>query len=240
VLIKKASVDPTFRQVLLEGRAEAAHEIGLELSPAEVATLNSVPSAQIEKIIENTTVPDAQRRAFLGQVGTVMLAALTLGLSACDNRETVIVEGTPQIVEKGIRPDCPTKQVTQARGESEQLDVSVESEEMNSVTVRVGYECAFETGQITIEFRQNPNVQGADITLKPAQSIAVSRGSGEVTFHASGTGGTTNWLVVQLRSTTEQCQQAPTSWPQRTYVPGEHVVEECVVWKIVWHPKEWQ
>jgi hypothetical protein len=57
VLIKKASVDPEFRDLLLEKRAEAAHEIGLELSPAEVAAINAVPAAQLEQVIANTRVP---------------------------------------------------------------------------------------------------------------------------------------------------------------------------------------
>lgn len=43
VLVKKAAIDPAFREVLLEKRGAAA---------AEIATLNSVPRAQIEQIIE--------------------------------------------------------------------------------------------------------------------------------------------------------------------------------------------
>ncbi len=51
ILVKKASVDSKFRELLPEKRAADAAEMGLELSVAEVATLNSVPRAQIEQII---------------------------------------------------------------------------------------------------------------------------------------------------------------------------------------------
>ena len=78
ILVKKASVDPGFREILLEKRAAAAAEIGLELSPAEATTLNSVPQSQIEQIIENTIVPDEHRRVFLGKTAAAMLAVLGL------------------------------------------------------------------------------------------------------------------------------------------------------------------
>ncbi len=80
VLIKKASVDPEFRTVLIEKRAKAAAEIELELSAAEAAMLKAIPGVQIQKIIENTTIPDEHRRAFLGKVAAAMLALIGLGL----------------------------------------------------------------------------------------------------------------------------------------------------------------
>ena len=84
VLIKKAAVDPEFRALLLEKRGQAAAEIGLDLSSAETAMLSSIPRKQIETIIENTTVPDEQRRAFLGKIATLMLAAIGVGLIGGD------------------------------------------------------------------------------------------------------------------------------------------------------------
>jgi hypothetical protein len=87
VLVKKASVDPPFRELLLEKRALAASEIGLELSPAEIATINSVPRAQIEQIIRNTTVPDEHRRVFLGKIAAAMLALIGFGLSGCSTED---------------------------------------------------------------------------------------------------------------------------------------------------------
>lgn len=89
ILIKKAAVDLEFRALLLERRAEAAREIDLALSPAEMALLNSVPVAAIEQIIANTTVPDRHRRVFLGKVAGLMLAALGVQLPAgCSNTYT--------------------------------------------------------------------------------------------------------------------------------------------------------
>jgi hypothetical protein len=86
VLVKKASVDPAFRQALLEKRAAAAAEIGLELSATEATMLNSVPQSQIEQIVQNTTVPDEHRRVFLGKAAAAMVAVLGLagfGLTTC-------------------------------------------------------------------------------------------------------------------------------------------------------------
>jgi hypothetical protein len=76
VLVKKAAIDPEFRALLLAQRAEAANAIGLVLDPAEVAMLNTVPAAQLEAIIDRTTVPVESRAAFLGRAAAVMLAAL--------------------------------------------------------------------------------------------------------------------------------------------------------------------
>jgi hypothetical protein len=87
VLVKKASVDAAFCELLLDKRALAASEIGLELSPAEIATLNSVPRSQIEQIIRNTKVPDEHRRVFLGKIAAAMLALLGFGLSSCSTED---------------------------------------------------------------------------------------------------------------------------------------------------------
>ncbi len=76
VLVKKASVDAQFRALLLDKRAGAAAEIGLELAPAETALVNTVPAAQIEAVIARTRVPDEHRRAFLGRAAAAMLAAI--------------------------------------------------------------------------------------------------------------------------------------------------------------------
>ncbi len=51
VLVKKASVDADFAELLLERRAEAADEIGLEMTEAEVAMLAAVPEVQLRAII---------------------------------------------------------------------------------------------------------------------------------------------------------------------------------------------
>jgi len=116
VLIKKASLDPAFCRLLLEHRAAAAHEIELELTPSEAAILDAVPEAQLRAMIDRTTVPDAQRRAFLGTLGATMLAAVLAGCEPPTPDETPVAPAgtrpewataTPTIieVEKGIRPE---------------------------------------------------------------------------------------------------------------------------------------
>lgn len=79
VLVKKASVDPAFKMLLLGQRADAARKIGLELDTAESLMLAAVPNAQLEAIIARTSVPQEHRRAFLGQAAAAMLAALVAG-----------------------------------------------------------------------------------------------------------------------------------------------------------------
>jgi acyl carrier protein len=76
VLLKKASVDPPFKDLLLGRRAKAAETIGLALEPGEVLMLQSVSTEQLDGIIARTTVPQEHRRAFLGQAAVAMLAAL--------------------------------------------------------------------------------------------------------------------------------------------------------------------
>lgn len=76
VLIKKASVDPKFRRLLLDKRAEAAYEINLDLSQAEADMLGGIPREQLEQIIQNTKVPPEQREVFSGCLGKIMLATV--------------------------------------------------------------------------------------------------------------------------------------------------------------------
>jgi acyl carrier protein len=76
VLVKKASVDPAFKAILLDRRAAAADEIGLQLAPAEAMMLAATPREQLETIVARTSVPQSHRRAFLGQAAAAMLAVL--------------------------------------------------------------------------------------------------------------------------------------------------------------------
>jgi hypothetical protein len=77
VLIKKASVDPEFKRLFLEKRADAASEIDLKLSEAERSMLSSISVEQLEKIIDNTKVRPEHRMIFLGKVAMLMLAVVT-------------------------------------------------------------------------------------------------------------------------------------------------------------------
>lgn len=248
VLVKKASVDPAFRQKLLDNRAAAAHEIELELSAVETAMLNSVPRSQIEKIIENTTVPDEQRRAFLGKMGAVMVAVLGLELSA--GAQQVHTTRQPErwatLRWFGISADVPVKHPTSppvvpVETGNEQLDAQVLDETAYSATVRVTYECPFETGEVMVFFRRVVSWPRAQIPTQPLRAM-VSEGSGEVTFRASGQGGTTDRLVVRLRSTTRQCSDAATwlpGWSLGNHQPGEYVVGQCVIWRVKEYSKVW-
>lgn len=107
VLVKKASVDPAFKELLLGRRAAAAEEIGLKLDPAEAMMLQAVPRRQLETIIARTTVPQEHRRAFLGKVAAAMLATVGISVSGCD------------AFVKGIRPDDARKPTPSKDGKDE-------------------------------------------------------------------------------------------------------------------------
>jgi hypothetical protein len=116
ILVKKASVDPAFRAVLLERRAAAADEIGLALEPNEAMLLSAVPAEQLEAIVDRTSVPDEHRRAFLGHVAAAMLAALGVGLAgptglASGQGGGGIFPDRPP-APTGIRPDKPDDKPT--------------------------------------------------------------------------------------------------------------------------------
>ena len=83
VLIKKASVDADFKNLLLERRGSAAEHIAIELSEEEVVLLNTIPRVQLEGIIERTKIKPANRTVFLGKVGVLMLAAVAAGIAGC-------------------------------------------------------------------------------------------------------------------------------------------------------------
>ena len=76
ILVKKASVDPAFKELLIEKRAEAAREIDLKLDSAERVILTNVPKDHLEGIIARTKVNWKHRAAFLGKTAAVMLTAL--------------------------------------------------------------------------------------------------------------------------------------------------------------------
>jgi acyl carrier protein len=106
VLLKKASVDPTFRTAFLERRGEMAQEIGLSLEPEETVMLRAVRREQLEAIIASTSVPEAHRRAFLGQAAAAMLAALGI---VAGRPGTAAGQVPAPLKPGGIRPDMPDK-----------------------------------------------------------------------------------------------------------------------------------
>ena len=98
VLVKKAAVDAEFRLMLLDQRADAAAVIGLQLEPAEAMMLRAISREQLATIVARTILPETQRRTFLGQAASAMLATLGLASSSCRSR-------TPPTT--GIAPDRP-------------------------------------------------------------------------------------------------------------------------------------
>ena len=113
VLVKKASVDSEFRQILLEKRGEAANKIGLELTQAEQEMLSSISLEQLEKIIQNTKVKSEHQSIFRGKAVKLMLAAAA-GLA--------VVSMFSVMSTAGISPD---------RIEKMQMDDSIESNDVN-------------------------------------------------------------------------------------------------------------
>jgi len=96
ILVKKASVDPEFKEALLEERSAAAGRIELSLDPTEITILNSIPQQHLEGIIATTKVNPNIQQAFLCGTAAVMLAALTATSALGDDWGAAT---------KGIRPD---------------------------------------------------------------------------------------------------------------------------------------
>jgi hypothetical protein len=109
VLVKKAAVDPEFRDRLMSTRSAAAAGIGLDLEDTETAMIDAIPAALLESIIDHTTVPDAQRRAFLGRAAAAMMAALAAGSLVPEAQGGLPASAgeRPDVapVSEGIRPD---------------------------------------------------------------------------------------------------------------------------------------
>jgi hypothetical protein len=252
VLIKKASVDPEFRSVLLEKRANAASEIELELSATEAALLNAIPEAQIRKIIENTSVPDQHRRVFLGKVAAAMLALIGLGLPGCSSETTepqrmqikvTLPDDERYLRVTGTRPDDPripgARTIDIIRSAYDLLRINPVEKGPNRVDVVVDYECPFDNGEITISFHKDAVLDVSKIEYRP-QVIPVSKGKGEVTFRATGTSEDTRWLYALLLNSSRQHARA-WQWHASSvnYQPGEYLVEDCLILRLIEFQKAW-
>jgi len=105
ILVKKASVDPTFKETLLKERATAANRIGLSLEETEVTMLNNIPQPHLEGIISATKVSPNMKQVFLGYTAAVMLAALTATAGASEDDYRAVTRGISPDATLGIRPD---------------------------------------------------------------------------------------------------------------------------------------
>ncbi|MEW6111766.1 MAG: hypothetical protein AB1664_06530 [Thermodesulfobacteriota bacterium] len=253
VLVKKASVDPAFREVLLNERAAAAGKIGLELSVTEAAMLNSVPRAQIEHIIENTTVPDEHRRVFLSRIGAAMLAVLTFPISA--RGWEFRMEGIRPDTERskqGIRPEYPQRPAigftaVRVLPLFERLRVEVADIRDNAITVKVDYNCPFDSGELIVILGVDTIVQKARVTCQPSLTI-VRKGKGEEVFSVEAKGGATEWILVRLLNATEEPRKVlpdPLSLTNnisrtlRGIQPGEYIVCDLAIYRITRFRKVW-
>ena len=117
ILVKKASVDPSFKTRLLADRSAAADDIGLKLESAEAMMLNAIPVEQLSVIIDQIVVPEQQKSAFLGKLATTMLLALSIALPSCDSK------GPPCT---GIRPEDAPREIPAEQDENEEIEIDEE------------------------------------------------------------------------------------------------------------------
>lgn len=118
ILLKKASVDAEFKNRLLDDPESAARSIELNLDPIEQAMLRHIPREQLVAVIGQTVVPEPQRRVFLGQAASLMIAVLGgITLAGCGEQLTkgsrpAEAEEEPAEIHRhpvsaGINPDYP-------------------------------------------------------------------------------------------------------------------------------------
>jgi hypothetical protein len=253
-LIKKAAVDPEFRQMLLEKRADAASEIDLELTDVEAGMLNSIPHAQTEQIVDKTTVPKEHRRVFLGKVGAAMLAVLGLELTAClpvvytGNRPGGYGPSPAELkIPTGISPDDPSelrnsKPEAKINDKKQLLNVKTNNTGRDSVSVPVKYDCPFEKATLKIFFADKDKKEAEDVLCRP-HLVLVSKGMGKTKFQGSAKRGTTEWILVRLSDSDEKCRdEDPISITDllNEDAPQEYLVGKCSVWRIVKFLKKWK
>jgi hypothetical protein len=115
VLLKKAAVDPAFKDLLLADPEEAAGSIGLSLSAVERSVLASVPRDQLEGMAERMEVPAEHRGVFLGRVAATMLTIVAGTTMAC---------APPAIAPGGavVEDEPPREEMPEEPGERPELD----------------------------------------------------------------------------------------------------------------------
>lgn len=80
VLLKKASVDKDFAEVLVRSPSEAAQLIGLALEESEKTVLESIPEGTLRGMIRKTVVKRTQITAFKTMSASLMIAAVITGV----------------------------------------------------------------------------------------------------------------------------------------------------------------
>ncbi len=155
VLVKKASVDAQFRELLLTRPAEAAGQIGLATA-AESLMLAAVPRGQLEAIIAQVSVPQEHRRAFLGKAAAAMLAALGVVTAA----DVALAQGSRPSGPRGdgagtfgLQPDAPNASPPQDPAEKPASDKQKEKEDelRKQVTAVIAKQLRTAESQVTDE-----------------------------------------------------------------------------------------
>lgn len=184
ILVKKASVDSAFKDILLKERAAAAGQIKLSLEETEIAMLNGIPQAHLEGMISATKVSPNMRQIFLGCTAAVMLAALTTTeVAACDNPLADRSLGSRPDYNRnegfdvgertfsfGVQPDDPIKKRVRSASRGMQSDV-VEYQKMPEAYFRISEaDKKLETGTLKVTVSSVGHVDSAAISFYKTDS----------------------------------------------------------------------
>jgi hypothetical protein len=162
VLVKKAAVDPEFKRLLIEKRGEAAREIGLALEPAETMMLAAAPAAQLEAIIDQTTVSPSLRPAFLGRAAAVMLAALGVGFSAATGDVAV---------SKAVAADKPVVRQPAPPAEKPATQAPVTKDEAAAIQARITKEYISAFADLCVKHAVAAKAIRLNVTLDAAGAV---------------------------------------------------------------------
>lgn len=101
-LLAMAAVDAEFAATLYRDRRGAVEASGVQLTPTEEGILAAVDAATLEQMVANvgSSIPEPDRRAFLGRSAAALLALASGGVAAAAGCED-------HVVVKGIRPQRP-------------------------------------------------------------------------------------------------------------------------------------
>ncbi len=117
ILLKKASVDEGFAEVLLESPEEAARLISLDLQASERRILLSTPRSTLGSMIRHTRVQRQQLSAFKSMSAALMLAAVVAASSlgtGCDSSCSPV--NTKGITADDELANCKVQMVTLQAG----------------------------------------------------------------------------------------------------------------------------
>lgn len=112
-----AARDPALAEDLIVNRLEAVSALGISLTAAEEAILESAPEATLRELIRGLRGPDPKRRRFMQAVA----AASAVAVVGCDEAE----DGVTLMDAGGARPDV--EELLDAGLEDAEVDASVDA-----------------------------------------------------------------------------------------------------------------